>query len=148
MRHRFSFRTSYANHPQGVGETLRGTLNSTVDRRMPGNAPEATHAKNQAVLGAGRSEIETGHYVHSNRPMQGQSQYGSAQAQPQYGDSTTVSSDRTGAAQGRTGGRLGSLVHKVSEKGLNSMSGGAGGGPLGKQRGETSPGGRLRVVNE
>jgi len=141
----------------GVGETLRGTLNSTVDHRMPGNAPEATHAKNQAVLDAGRSEIETGRYVHSNRPMQGQPQYGSAQAQlqygnaqaqPQYGNSTTVSSDRTGTAQGRTGGRLGSLVHKVSEKGLNSMSGGAGGGSLAKQKGERSPGGRLRIVNE
>ncbi|KAF7571673.1 hypothetical protein PtrCC142_004063 [Pyrenophora tritici-repentis] len=37
----------------GAGETLRGTFNDTFDRRNP-NA----HAKNQAVIDKGRSEIE------------------------------------------------------------------------------------------
>jgi hypothetical protein len=41
------------SNTQGAGETLRGTFNDTWDRRNP-NA----HAKNQAVIDKGRSEIE------------------------------------------------------------------------------------------
>jgi hypothetical protein len=46
---------------QGVGETLRGTLNSTVDRRFPSkNAEKAarTNAKNEEILERGRAEME------------------------------------------------------------------------------------------
>lgn len=45
---------------QGVGETLRGTLNSTIDHRFPrGNAEKAAaaDAKNQAVLARGQNEM-------------------------------------------------------------------------------------------
>lgn len=46
---------------QGVGETLRGTLNSTIDKRFPAkNAEKAAmiDAHNQAVLEKGRTEME------------------------------------------------------------------------------------------
>lgn len=46
---------------QGVGETLRGTLNSTVDERFPRKNPEkaaAANAQNAAVLERGRNEME------------------------------------------------------------------------------------------
>jgi hypothetical protein len=46
---------------QGVGETLRGTLNSSVDRRF-GHASPETLAKNEQTLAAGRAEIETGKF--------------------------------------------------------------------------------------
>jgi hypothetical protein len=41
---------------QGVGETLRGTLNDTVDRRFGNN--QQARDKNQAAIDAGRFEIE------------------------------------------------------------------------------------------
>jgi hypothetical protein len=53
--------------PQGAGEALRGTLNSSVDKRFA-NPDSSVHAKNQAAIDAGRSEIETGHFVHGSRP--------------------------------------------------------------------------------
>lgn len=45
---------------QGVGETLRGTLNSTLDRKL--GAPPETLAHNERTLAVGRSEIETGKF--------------------------------------------------------------------------------------
>jgi hypothetical protein len=44
----------------GAGETLRGALNSNIDRRT--GASEAQMAKHNAVLERGRQEIETGHF--------------------------------------------------------------------------------------
>lgn len=44
----------------GAGETLRGTLNSTIDRRL-GAAPESI-AAHDAVADRGRMEIETGQF--------------------------------------------------------------------------------------
>lgn len=41
---------------QGVGETLRGTLNDTIDRRFGNN--QQAREKNQAAIDAGRFEIE------------------------------------------------------------------------------------------
>lgn len=44
----------------GVGETLRGTLNDSVDRHVPGGNAEAraaAQAKNNAVLDRGRNEM-------------------------------------------------------------------------------------------
>jgi hypothetical protein len=46
---------------QGVGETLRGTLNSTIDSRFPSrNAEKAARiqAHNDSVLERGRAEME------------------------------------------------------------------------------------------
>ena len=45
---------------QGVGETLRGTLNSSLDRRF--GAPQSTVEQHDAVSAAGRSEIESGRF--------------------------------------------------------------------------------------
>lgn len=42
---------------QGVGETLRGTLNDSVDRHFGSNNQQARD-KNQAAIDAGRFEIE------------------------------------------------------------------------------------------
>lgn len=46
---------------QGIGETLRGTLNSSIDDRYASSNAEkaaAARAKNQAVLDRGRHEVE------------------------------------------------------------------------------------------
>ena len=51
-------------HFQGVGETLRGTLNSSIDSRF-GHASPETLAHNQQTLDAGRAEIETGRFDQS-----------------------------------------------------------------------------------
>lgn len=54
---------------QGVGETLRGTLNSTIDQNFPRkNADKAAvaNAKNDAVMQRGRNEMEN----INNRPDQ------------------------------------------------------------------------------
>lgn len=45
---------------QGAGETLRGALNSNLDRRT--GASEDRLAKHNAVMERGRQEIETGHF--------------------------------------------------------------------------------------
>lgn len=49
---------------QGVGETLRGTLNSSIDKRF-GHASPETLAHNEQTLAAGRNEIATGHFDQS-----------------------------------------------------------------------------------
>lgn len=44
-----------------MGETLRGTLNSTIDRRFPSKKPEKAalvNSRNEDVLAKGRMEIE------------------------------------------------------------------------------------------
>ncbi|EAT87606.2 hypothetical protein SNOG_05215 [Parastagonospora nodorum SN15] len=51
----------------GAGEALRGTFNNTVDRRFA-PADSAVHAKNQAVIEAGRSEIESQNFASRPRP--------------------------------------------------------------------------------
>ncbi|KAL8914875.1 MAG: hypothetical protein Q9172_006994 [Xanthocarpia lactea] len=51
----------------GAGETLRGTLNSAVDRRT--GAPPEKLAEHDRVLAAGRQEMETGR-MPENRPTQ------------------------------------------------------------------------------
>jgi len=55
-------------HLQGVGETLRGTLNSTVDDRFPrqnANKAAAAQTKNATVLEKGRNEMQ--HIPHRNQ---------------------------------------------------------------------------------
>ncbi|UZP39473.1 hypothetical protein NXS19_007289 [Fusarium pseudograminearum] len=49
----------------GAGETLRGTLNSTVDKHF-GGTPAAIE-KNQAAIEAGRYEIDKGKFYHPNQ---------------------------------------------------------------------------------
>ncbi|KAH7389694.1 hypothetical protein DE146DRAFT_620147 [Phaeosphaeria sp. MPI-PUGE-AT-0046c] len=51
----------------GAGEALRGTFNSTVDRRFE-RGDSTVHAKNQAVIDAGRSEIESQNFASRPRP--------------------------------------------------------------------------------
>lgn len=50
---------------QGAGETLRGALNSSVDRRF--HAPPDTVAKHDEVAASGRSEIESGRFSDTTR---------------------------------------------------------------------------------
>ncbi|KAL9034180.1 MAG: hypothetical protein Q9180_005550 [Flavoplaca navasiana] len=53
----------------GAGETLRGTLNSAVDRRT--GAPAERLAEHDRVLAAGRQEMDTGRMpMPENRPQQ------------------------------------------------------------------------------
>ncbi len=64
--------SSHTNTPlpkQGVGETLRGTLNSTVDRRF--HASPEQQAYNDRVLQGGRQEIESGHLSEHSRQQGG-----------------------------------------------------------------------------
>ena len=56
-----SLRGTNVNILQGVGETLRGTLNSTIDQNFPRsntNKAAAANAKNEGVLNKGRSEMQ------------------------------------------------------------------------------------------
>lgn len=57
-----------AKFPKGVGETLRGTLNDTVDRRF-GN--QQARDKNQAAIDAGRFEIEQRRFYQPYRAEDG-----------------------------------------------------------------------------
>ena len=50
---------------QGAGETLRGTLNATADRRF-GYVSLATHAKSEDVINAGCAETQTGRFAHQH----------------------------------------------------------------------------------
>jgi len=50
----------------GAGEALRGTFNDTFDRRFT-PADNAVHAKNRAIIDAGRSEIDSQQFAH-HRP--------------------------------------------------------------------------------
>jgi hypothetical protein len=52
--------------PQGAGETLRGALNSNLDRRTGGSAQSI--AAHNAVMERGRQEIETGQFHHASAP--------------------------------------------------------------------------------
>lgn len=54
---------------QGAGETLRGTFNQAIDKRV-GQNPEAI-AKNNQVLDGGRQEIESGRLSDSSRAQGG-----------------------------------------------------------------------------
>lgn len=54
---------------QGAGETLRGTFNQAIDKRV-GQNPEAM-AKNNQVLDGGRQEIESGRLSDNSRAQGG-----------------------------------------------------------------------------
>ena len=56
---------------QGAGETLRGTLNSTVDRTFHTSNYDLAAEKNQAALEAGRYEIENRRLYHPANPRDG-----------------------------------------------------------------------------
>ncbi|KAF2737288.1 hypothetical protein EJ04DRAFT_510393 [Polyplosphaeria fusca] len=116
----------------GAGETLRGTLNQTVDKRFA--KPNATvHEKNQATLDAGRTEIETGRFAHHQSaplhagppPPPKDMPYGPGYENMGY--SAHVSSGGTpvgqSAGQGNGKGRLGSFVQKMKEGPMNSQKG-------------------------
>ena len=45
---------------KGAGETLRGTFNSTIDRRF--QAPPATLQNHNNIISSGREEIESGRF--------------------------------------------------------------------------------------
>ena len=45
---------------QGAGETLRGTFNSTIDRRF--QAPPETLQNHNNIINSGRAEIESGRF--------------------------------------------------------------------------------------
>lgn len=55
-------------HMQGASETLRGTLNQTVDKHFGGN-PQAME-KNQAAIEAGLYEIDNRKFYHPNEYRQ------------------------------------------------------------------------------
>lgn len=59
----FSVQVRLRHTIQGAGETLRGTVNSAVDRRF--NEQPATVAAHQQIAEQGRREIETGRLNHS-----------------------------------------------------------------------------------
>ncbi len=56
--------------PQGVGETLRGTVNSSVDRRFKAS-PEAI-AAHESVVRAGQEEMNSGRLHHKEAQVAGQ----------------------------------------------------------------------------
>ncbi len=61
----------YMRAKQGAGETLRGTVNSAVDRQF--HAPAGTVAAHEEVANAGRREIESGRLNHggTREPLEG-----------------------------------------------------------------------------
>lgn len=79
---------------QGVGETLRGTLNDTVDRRFGNN--QQAREKNQAAIDAGRFEIEQRRFYQPYRAEDGrqaQDQQERALEQQQHLQSATTTAD-------------------------------------------------------
>lgn len=60
-----NLKTAAAAGIHGAGETLRGTLNATADRRF-GHVSPATHAKSEDVINAGCAEIQTGRFAHQH----------------------------------------------------------------------------------
>ena len=142
---------------QGAGETLRGTLNATVDRRF-GHASPAMHAKNEDVINAGRAEIQTGRFAHQHEywphlvPGGGNNTDTNSGSSAGESDVGGVGAREGGTAQSgwgcawRMGGRLGNLIAKASQEGLESGKGDGVG--VGRQRMEKSSGrGKLRVVD-
>jgi hypothetical protein len=121
-----------------------------VDKRFA-NPNSAVHAKNQAAIDAGRSEIETGHLVHSHRPpplgnsVNITAQHATPQYGPQYGSQygqqppakTAYGGLPVSGSQieGRSGGKLNSFMKKMKE------------GAIAPERSDGRTGG-LKVVNE
>lgn len=106
-----SWRQANSIFLQGAGETLRGTFNDTFDRRNP-----AAHAKNQAIIDAGRSEIEAARGSHQQRPP--------VTALPPSPTKTPYLGPPVSGSQieGRSesGGRLGNIMKKMKEGPLAS----------------------------
>jgi len=77
----------------GVGETLRGTISQTADRRFrPGKAPDAAMAKHQGIIDAGKYEMEQRKFAptsfgardgHAQPPQGSQQSQGPRPTQPQ-----------------------------------------------------------------
>lgn len=118
---------------QGAGETLRGTLNSTADRRF-GN--QQTMEKNQRTIDAGRYEIENQRFYHPDEhphekqpelpnPYQG----GGPVTPPLYqvpfddtaGSSWSVSGGANANERGRQSSRskLGNFLSKATGRPIN-----------------------------
>jgi hypothetical protein len=105
---------------QGAGETLRGTLNSTVEKHFGAN-PQAIEA-NQAAIDAGRYEMDNRRFYHPNDYRQQQENpvhtngTGAAQLHdaPYDDPSWSMSSGLAGPDRGRQSRRskLGSLFTK------------------------------------
>jgi hypothetical protein len=100
---------------QGAGETLRGTLNSSVDRRFGAN--HQTTAKDQAAIETGRYEVENGRFEHWGQSQSSQQPV----AQPIIaGDETSASSDSYGPGsrdgEHASAGLLGGLIHKAAKR--------------------------------
>jgi hypothetical protein len=94
-----------------MGETLRGTLNSSVDKRFSAGS-ESAQAKNQAAIEAGRFERHN-HQFYS--PDDVGRQYGvpASQKGPAPASSEWNTHDG-GAGEQRTGGRLGQFINRAS----------------------------------
>jgi len=148
----------------GAGETLRGTLNSSVDRHFGGSS--AAIEKNQAAIEAGRYEIEKGKFYHPNqyrlqRPHDDAGPSSDAPPIPdaQYDDppfnmgNTTGSPPVTDNDRDRRRSRLGSLFGKStgrasSQPGADGMTPRAERQKL-KKRSSSGPGTpKLSVVGE
>lgn len=120
---------------QGVGETLRGTLNDTIDRRF-GN--QQAREKNQAAIDAGRFEIEQRRFYQPYRAEDGrqaedqQERALEQQQQLQPGSATTTTTAAAADAADRASwgtfgspdrdsgasSRLGKLFGKSTAQGL------------------------------
>lgn len=112
---------------KGVGETLRGTLNDSVDRRF-GSSQQARD-KNQAAIDAGRFEIEQRRFYQPYRPEDGRQAEDQQERaleqqehlQPGYATAPADATDRAswgtfGAPDGDAGvsNRLGKLFGKTT----------------------------------
>jgi hypothetical protein len=151
------------NSNQGAGEALRGTLNSTVDKRF--SKPDApVHSKNQAAIDRGRAEIESRRLAHAKHgPPQAADKQNPAYfpgAVPQsasgednnrqnitYGPGASgsgpynlrpgfsgISGSQIEPERNTGGGRLGGFMKKMKE------------GPMKDQKGSNADG-NLRIVN-
>jgi hypothetical protein len=97
---------------QGAGETLRGTLNSTVDRHFGHNA--RAMEKNQEAIDAGRYEIANRRFYHPDDVGQGhEQQYQTSAVSPSQ--ETFSSSDLSGSSGSeRPGSRLGNFLNRAT----------------------------------
>ncbi|KAH8701463.1 hypothetical protein GQ44DRAFT_717535 [Phaeosphaeriaceae sp. PMI808] len=119
----------------GAGEALRGTFNSTIDRRFA-TADSTVHAKNQATINAGRSEIDSQNFAYRPRPhatdappvppIPTQQQYANSPAQQPYSGSS-ISGSQIDEGYGGGGGKLSGFMKKMKEGPMASnRSGGVG----------------------
>lgn len=126
---------------QGAGETLRGSLNSAVDKRF-GNAPPETLATHQNQINAGKQEFQTGVFNE-------QTKYQEGGAPKLKGILRKTGGDVGGYNAGESSGTSGAWMNGAGMSGMGISKGNGMGNEAASGGNEDGLGnGKLRVINE